>query len=125
MTHLAFVVGVTLLAGARLPATQEPAKAQPVPDSATEAAWLVSPGKDPFGNIVFTSPGARRDMRFPNAQGRDATDRLPDGAGPRIVCGMTVVTVTADADPKMVMSPKPNSRVEYKMRVVSPRICRD
>ena len=44
MMHLAFVVGVTLLAGARPPATQEPAKAKSVPDSATEAAGLVPPG---------------------------------------------------------------------------------
>ena len=47
------------------------------------------------------------------------------GSRPRIVCGMTVVQVTPDADPKMVMSPKPDSNVEYKIRVVSPRICRE
>jgi hypothetical protein len=38
---------------------------------------------------------------------------------------MTVVTVTPDADSKMVMSPKPDSKVEYKTRVISPRICRE
>jgi hypothetical protein len=119
--HTAFVVGVTLLAGAPPPAVQEPDAARTVAGSAT-TAWLVPPGKDPYGNIFFSGP--RSDLTFQRAQG-DTFARPSDPARPRIVCGMTVVPVKPDSDPKMVRSPKPDSNVEYKMRVVSPRICRE
>jgi hypothetical protein len=124
MMHVAVVVGVLGMTsgprGAQVRAVQEPV-AQRAPASATNS-WLVPPGKDPFGNIVFSSP--RQDRRI---QGRPEMRELNRASGtqPRIVCGMTVVTVTPDADPKMVMSPKPDSKVEYKTRVISPRICRE
>jgi len=124
MMHVAVVVGVLGMTsgprGPQVPAVQEPA-GQRAPESATNP-WLVPPGKDPFGNIVFRS--APQDPRI---QGRPEMRELnrANGTHTRIVCGMTVVTVTPDADPKMVMSPKPDSKVEYKTRVISPRICRE
>jgi hypothetical protein len=124
MMQVAVVVGVLGMTsgsrGAQVPAVQEPV-AQPSPESAT-SPWLVPPGKDLFGNIVFSSPP--QDRRI---QGRPEMRELnrAGGAQARIVCGMTVMTVTPDADPKMVMSPKPDSKVEYKTRVISPRICRE
>jgi hypothetical protein len=117
MMHLGFVVGVTLLA-----AVQEPATVQPVVESATTTG-LVPPGKDPFSNIAFITLPAQRNMRSP--QERDSIGRQSDDGRPRIVCGMTVVPVTPDSDPKMLLSPKPDSKVEYKMRTVSPRVCRE
>jgi hypothetical protein len=117
MMHLGLVVGVTLLA-----AVQEPATVQPVVESATKT-WLVPPGKDPFSNITFIPLPTGRNMTSP--QGRDTIGRLSDDARPRIVCGMTVVPVNPDVDSKMVMTPKPDSKVEYKMRTVSPRVCRE
>ena len=124
MMHVATVVGVlgmTLGApGAQVPAGQE-LTAQPAPESESNP-WLVPPGKDLFGNIFISPP--TQDRRIPgHPQTRDMT-RSTD-AQPRIVCGMIVVPVTPDADPKMVVSPKPDSNVEYKMRVVSPRVCRE
>lgn len=124
MMHVAAVVGVlgmTLGApGAQVPAVQELA-AQPAPESETNP-WLVPPGKDLFGNIFIGPP--TQDRRLPGQpQTRDMT-RSTD-AQPRIVCGMTIVPVTPAADPKMVVSPKPDSRVEFKIRVVSPRVCRE
>jgi hypothetical protein len=124
MMHVAVVVGVLgMTSGPRsvpVPAVQEPV-AQRAPESARNP-WLVPPGKNPFGNIVFSSP--QQDRRI---QGRPEMweQNRPSGTQPRIVCGMTVVTVTPAADPKMVMSPKPDSKVEYKTRVISPRICRE
>ena len=124
MIQIAVVVGVLGMTlgqrGAQVPALQEPV-AQRAPESATNP-WLVPPGKDLFGNIVFSSPP--QDRRI---QGRPEMreQNRASGTRPRIVCGMTVVTVTPDADPKMVMSPKPDSKVEYKTRVISPRICRE
>jgi hypothetical protein len=124
MTHVAMVVGVLGIPlgapGAQVPAVQEPV-AQRAPESATNP-WLVPPGKDLFGNIVFSSPP--QDRRFLGRPEMREQNRA-SGTQPRIVCGMTVVTVTPDADPKMVMSPKPDSKVEYKIRVISPRICRE
>jgi hypothetical protein len=116
MMHLGFIVGVTLLAGAQAPAVQGQA-APSAPESMTKG-WLVSPGKDPFGNISFGSPSRQ-------TQGRETTGRPSDTAKPRIVCGMTVVPVNPDADPKMVVSPKPDSRVQYKIRTLAPRVCRE
>lgn len=124
MMHLGLVVGVTLLAGARPPAVQEPAAPQPAVGSTTKT-WLVPPGKEPFGSILFISPPTGRNMTSPRGQGRDTIGRLSDGARPRIVCGMTVVPVNPDLDSKMVVSPKPDSKVEYKMRTVSSRVCRE
>ena len=121
IVRMAFVVGVTLLAGAPPPAAQEPT-APPAAGTATKT-WLVPPGKDPFGNVFFVSPDG--DMTFPRAQGRDPIAPPSDTGRPRIVCGMTVVPVKPDSDPKMVISPKPDSRVEYKIRTVAPRVCRD
>lgn len=124
MMHVAAIVsvlGMTLgAAGAQVPAVQELA-AQPAPKSETNP-WLVPPGKDLFGNIFIGPP--RQDRRIPgHPQIWDMT-RSTD-ARPRIVCGMIVVPVTPDADPKIVVSPKPDSNVQYKMRVVSPRVCRE
>jgi hypothetical protein len=115
--HTAFVVGVTLLAGAPTSPAQEPT----VPPAAGAATknWLVPPGKDPFGNISFGTLATRPKMASP--QERDTRGR--PSARPRVVCGMTVVPVTPDADPRMVVSPKPDSKVEYKIRTVSPRVC--
>ena len=124
MMHVAVVVGVlgmTLGApGAQVPAVQEPA-AQRAPESAPNP-WLVPPGKDPFGKIFLSPP--TQDRRIPgHPEMRDMT-RSSD-AQPRVVCGMTVVPVTPHADPKMVLTPKPDSNVEYKIRVISPRVCRE
>ena len=124
MIQVAVVVGVLGMTlgqrGAQVPALQEPV-AQRAPESATNP-WLVPAGKDLFGNIVFSSPPQdRRIQGRPEMRERNRAS----GTQPRIVCGMTVVTVTPDADPKMVMSPKPDSQVEYKTRVISPRICRE
>lgn len=124
MMHVAAVVsvlGMTLGApAAQVPAVQELA-AQPAPESETNP-WLVPRGKDLFRNIFIGPP--TQDRRIPGLpQTRDMT-RSTD-AQPRIVCGMIVVPVTPDADPKIVVSPKPDSNVQYKMRVVSPRVCRE
>jgi hypothetical protein len=122
MMHVAAVVGVLgMTLGAQVPAVQELA-AQPAPESETNP-WLVPPGKDLFGNIFFIGPPTQ-DRRIPgHPQTRDMT--RPTDTQPRIVCGMTIVPVTPAADPKFVVSAKPDSNVQYKMRVLSPRVCRE
>ena len=44
---------------------------------------------------------------------------------PRVVCGMVVVPVTPDVDPKMIAPPKNDPKVEYKIRAIEPRICQE
>ena len=129
MMHVAVVVGVLGMAlgapGAQVPPVQEPA-AQLAPESAT-TPWLVPPGKDPFDNI-FISPRTQAERRIPgHPQMSDMTRSAAQSsdARPRIVCGMTVVPVNPGADPKMVLRLKPDSKVEYKIRVISPRVCRE
>jgi hypothetical protein len=129
MMQVAMVVGILGVPlgapGVQVPVVQEPA-AQPAPESATNP-WLVPPGKHPFDNIVF-GRGAQKERRMPGRpQMPDMARSGPQSSDtpPRIVCGMTVVTVNPDADPKMVLTPKPDSKVEYKTRVISPRICRE
>ncbi len=128
LMQVAMVVGVLGMPlgvpGAQVPAVQERA-AQPAPESATNL-WLVPPGTDPFGNIFF-GRGAQKERRIPGRpQVSDMARSGPQSSDtpPRIVCGMTVVTVNPGADPKMVLTPRP-SNVEYKTRVISPRICRE
>ena len=113
MMLVAAVVGVLGIGVAS--GLQEVPSAQLAPESQTNPL-LVSPGKNPFGNI-FIRPGTQPDAPRPAAPSRDAH--------PRIVCGMTIVPVTPAVDPKMVLPPKPDSKVEYKIRVVSPRVCRE
>jgi hypothetical protein len=129
MTHVAMVVGVLGIPlgapGAQVPAAQEP-PAQLAPESATNS-WLVPPGKHPFDDLFF-SPRTQKQRQTPGRpQMPDMTRSAPQSADarPRIVCGMTVVPVNPGADPKMVLRPKPDSNVEYKIRVISPRICRE
>ena len=114
MSHVAVVVGVLGITGAQIPAVQEPA-AQLAPESSPNPL-LVSQGKNPFGNI-FIRPGTQPDVSRSAGPSGDPQ--------PRIICGMIVVPVNPAADPKMVVSPKPASKVEYKIRVLSPRVCRE
>ena len=45
---------------------------------------------------------------------------------PRVVCGMVVVPVTPALDPKMpAHTPKRDPNVDYKIRVIEPRICKE
>lgn len=45
---------------------------------------------------------------------------------PRVVCGMVVVPVTPALDPKMVAQvPKRDPKVEYKIRVIEPGMCKE
>jgi hypothetical protein len=45
---------------------------------------------------------------------------------PRVVCGMVVVPVTPAIDPKMLAQGRQKDRnVEYKIRVIEPRICKE
>ncbi len=45
----------------------------------------------------------------------------PDG--PRVVCGMTVIPINPDTDPRFV-KPIPDSSTHYTMRVIPPAICK-
>jgi hypothetical protein len=46
-------------------------------------------------------------------------------AKPRVVCGMTLVPGKPELDPKMVVQRPSDQNVEPRIRVLTPRVCRD
>jgi hypothetical protein len=75
-----------------------------------------APEKDPFKRLFVVPPaqdgGAQPDARLTGGQ-------------PRVVCGMTLVPAKPEVDPKMVRPREPEPNREYKIRTISPRICRE
>jgi len=42
---------------------------------------------------------------------------------PSVICGMVVIPVTPDLDAKMVVAPKPDPKIDNKIRMIEPQIC--
>ena len=60
------------------------------------------------------------------ALGRALADASKDATpAPRkkIVCGMTVIEVGPELDPKMAVEPKKDPRVTYTIRAIDPPVC--
>ena len=74
---------------------------------------------------LFT-PGQKErepfNFQFPRESSSTKADRQP-----RVVCGMVVVPVTPDLDPKMLVQPKNDTKnetkTEYKIRAIEPKMC--
>ena len=93
---------------------QDPGISQPRAEPPASPG-LAAPTKDPFSGI-FAAPEVPR--------------RLPQLIRPtekpaRVVCGMVVVPADPNLDPKMVLDLPRKPNVEYKMRVVTPQVCRE
>lgn len=76
-------------------------------------------------------PRKRLFARLFNVDGRDSPDRLHEirvgireqrETRPRILCGMTVIEVTPDVDPTMVV-PLPEDGPRFSARRIRPSIC--
>ena len=71
---------------------------------------------------VFTAPEPGRGVQV---QAAPEIVTAEPSQQPRVVCGMVVVPVTPALDPKMVApTPKSDPNVDYKIRVIEPRICK-
>ena len=97
--HLA---GAALLAGGLLLSDGVPAFAQ-----ASRA--------NPYKNL-FQSPDLKQVAR---AQASSP----PPSAQPRVVCGMSVIPMDPNIDPKIFV-PRPADPTRYPMRVVPPTVCK-
>jgi hypothetical protein len=116
VTHVV-LIGTLAVAGSQ-GFSRKPESAQPqVP--ATE---LVPLGKSPY-NGIFRAPVQDPSLRnrvVPVPQNKTAEMR------PRIVCGMVVIPVKPDADPRMVVqAPKDDRPREYKIKKIVPRLCNE
>ncbi len=59
------------------------------------------------------------------SQERPAIPSVDPDMAPRIVCGMTVIPVSGEADPDMVQSPPRDPKVTYSLRIIKPPVCAD
>jgi hypothetical protein len=113
--HAAAVVGALGIASAHV-AVQEPAAPEPPTSETTQL--LPAPSKNAYRHLFAMPPAPQ------NLQGLTARVRSVD-AQPRVVCGMTLVPAKPDLDPKMVHQRPPEPNVDYKIRALTPRICRE
>ena len=114
--HVAAVVGALAITSAHI-AVQEPAVPRPSSTPGPTQSFP-APARNPYSNI-FVVPSAPRDLRELAARAR-AMD-----AKPRVVCGMTLVPGKPELDPKMVVQRPSDQNVEPRIRVLTPRVCRD
>jgi hypothetical protein len=71
---------------------------------------------------IFTAPEPRKAVQI---QAAPEIVMAEPNQQPRVVCGMVVVPVTPAVDPKMLaQTAKRDPNVDYKIRVIEPRICR-
>lgn len=75
---------------------------------------LVDAAKNPVAALVPAVP--------PQAPANQSAPGATDPK-PRVVCGMTVIPVTAAMDPHMVKSPPADPNVTFSMRIITPPIC--
>jgi hypothetical protein len=76
----------------------------------------------PYQGLFVTPPEPRKAVQVQLPP--EVLTRTPKPQ-PRVVCGMVVVPVTPDVDPKMIAPPKNDPKVEYKIRAIEPRICHE
>ena len=87
------------------------------PEANAKLGALRHPGRaNVYGNLFETR----------NALGRTMPDLSVTSTAalkPTVVCGMTVLEVGPELDPKMGAAPRADDKLRYTIRVVSPPIC--
>jgi hypothetical protein len=113
--QLALILGV-LAAAPNQPAPLDSQPPVPAPSSENSGSTFVAPpSKQPFTNIFRPPQG-----ELSRVQPAPAIE-----AQPRIVCGMTLMPARPELDPKMAAQVPPPPNMEYKVRAIRPRICRE
>lgn len=79
---------------------------------------IVPPGKDPYANVFRVIQEKRAMQQLLKTQQSKTAET-------RVVCGMVVVPMTPDADPKMLVQPLEKTKTEYKIRKIEPRLCNE
>ena len=112
-SHVLLVGGLMIFAHATVTSSQTPAAQTGM---ATPANPLVGNGRNPFAGILKPRRGTRPVLREVNG-GR--------AGRPRVVCGMVVVPVDPSADPKILLHPKSDEKMQYKMPRIVPEMCQE
>jgi hypothetical protein len=68
--------------------------------------------KNPYGKLFE----ARRALS-------QAIAEAPKDSKPRVVCGMLIIPADPSLDPKMLITPPQDPKLEYKIRTIDPPIC--
>ncbi len=79
-------------------------------------------GKNPWGRI-FPAPRQDPSRRRPVGP-LPQNPPLNQDKQPRVVCGMVVVPVKPDLDPRMVVTSR-DQQPEYKIRKIAPQVCNE
>ena len=108
-------VGVALLVSAHRPVAGEPG-------NATQAGGI----GERSGNLLQPRPKVRPNpytklFKVPDL--RTTTPVPPETSRPRVVCGMTLIPIDPDIDPKIYVEPRRDG-TRYSIRAVPPPICK-
>jgi hypothetical protein len=111
---VAGLAGQTVGRGAEVVPSETQKPAAPLPDRGTEPTpvLVVPTAKDPHARVVAKLIIAKQ-MIAPQS-----------AAKPKVLCGLTVVEVDPDIDPKIIVRPKPDD-VDHKIRRIPPSVCRE
>jgi len=117
------MLGLTYFALAGTVAFAAAAGAQgTVPAAQVSGASIVPQGKDPYAKVFR----ALQDYKAPQDLRGATPPSAADVSQPRrVVCGMVVIPVKPSADPKSVVKPKPDPKIEYSIRKIPPQLCNE
>jgi hypothetical protein len=118
-------MGVTylVLVGSLVVAGAHAASTKPEPQTSTPWSELARQRKQPYTRI-FPAPRPNSSTRtFVVPVPQDSTPKPT--MEPRVACGMVVVPVGPEADPKMVRRPTAEPQPDFKIRKIAPPICNE
>lgn len=114
MTRHAIVISLTLLASAS-PGFADQRAVDPAANAKLGALRQAAPS-----NAYRQLFEAREALRVATAQ---ASKNAAPAPKKKIVCGMTVIEVGPEIDPKIAITPPKDPNVRYTIRAVDPPIC--
>ena len=114
--HLVLIGTLTVAGSQGISPKSEP------PQSQTPGSELSPQGKNPWARIFPAPP--QDPSRRPPVGPLPQNPTLNQDKQPRVVCGMVVVPVKPDLDPRMVVTRR-DPQPEYKIRKIAPQVCNE
>jgi hypothetical protein len=91
--------------------------AAPPQTTVTEIPLVPAPARKPFTNLIFVSPRTQLNVPQPTVV---AAEPQRD-----VVCGMRLMPANPAVDRKMLVQPRlPKPNTDYKIRSLTPTVCR-
>ena len=123
--HVALIAAALMVPSGHAAAQDQHGTSAAGPSLRHDSTPLVAPpSKRPFSNI-FIAPRLDPRGRQRSSQPRIAEAEPLPGARPRVVCGMTLLPTAPDLDTKMAVQRPQRPDVEYKLRAMTPPVCRE